>query len=70
VSPYKPVIPAETIMTTGDIARLMRVRQETVKHWCDCGLLKSFRTPGGHRRIYASAFREALAVAAIPIRKS
>lgn len=41
-------------MKPGEVAALFRVDPKTVTRWAQKGRLKSFRTPGGHRR-----FREA-----------
>lgn len=40
-------------LTTKEVARLCRVSDATVKRWEDCGLLRSERTNGGHRRFRA-----------------
>lgn len=37
-------------MTTGEVARLFRVRPATVQRWAREGKLPYFRTPYGHRR--------------------
>lgn len=41
------------IYTTGTAAKELGVRSETVRRWINSGKLKSFVTPGGHRRISA-----------------
>lgn len=45
-------------MTTGEIARRCGVSLPTVKKWIREGRLQAFRTPGGHYRVRAGAFRE------------
>jgi MerR family transcriptional regulator, light-induced transcriptional regulator len=40
-------------LTTREVARLCRVSNATVKRWEACGLLRSERTSGGHRRFRA-----------------
>ena len=41
-------------MTPGEVARRFRVDAKTVTRWAKDGKIKSFRTPGGHRRFYAA----------------
>lgn len=44
-------------ITTGEVARQLGVSVPTVKKWIREGRLEAFRTPGGHYRIPAPAFR-------------
>ena len=53
------------VLTTGEIAEIMRVDHKTVGRWCKEGKLKHFRTVGGHRRVEKSEFIKALAAAQI-----
>ena len=39
------------VYTTGEVADLLHIHQTTVIDWAKKGLVKSYRTPGGHRRI-------------------
>jgi excisionase family DNA binding protein len=39
------------VYTTGEVANLLHIHQTTVIDWAKKGLVKSYRTPGGHRRI-------------------
>lgn len=39
------------VFTTGEIANLLHIHQTTIIDWIDKGLLASYKTPGGHRRI-------------------
>ena len=38
------------VLTTKDVARLLRVSEATVKRWADSGALRPDKTVGGHRR--------------------
>ncbi|SHI45627.1 DNA binding domain-containing protein, excisionase family [Nocardiopsis flavescens] len=38
------------VLTSGEVAQMLRVTAVTVARWADTGRLTSFRTPGGHRR--------------------
>jgi excisionase family DNA binding protein len=42
------------ILTTFEAARYCHVHPGTIKNWIRNGMLKAFKTPGGHRRIYRS----------------
>lgn len=48
---------AERHFTTADAARLLGIHSFTVGRHVDAGVLKGFRTGGGHRRILASELR-------------
>lgn len=39
------------VFTTGEVANMLHIHQTTVIDWVDKGILKSYKTPGGHRRI-------------------
>jgi excisionase family DNA binding protein len=39
------------VFTTGEVADLLHIHQTTVIDWAKKGIVKSYRTPGGHRRI-------------------
>lgn len=51
---------APEIMKPGEVAALFRVDVQTVNRWATKGRLTSLRTPGGHRRYYASEVRALL----------
>ena len=53
--------PAEDdrIYTSGEVAALYGVDLKTIRRWEDAGLLKGFRTLGGHRRYRAADVRGA-----------
>ncbi len=41
----------KAMLTTGEVARLLKVHVSTVRRWCDQGILKSYRIgPRGERR--------------------
>jgi excisionase family DNA binding protein len=42
-------------ISTGAAAKILHVTPRTVERWCNRGDLRSFRTAGGHRRIYVSS---------------
>jgi excisionase family DNA binding protein len=37
-------------LTLGQASRLLNVDESTVRRWADAGQIRTFRTPGGHRR--------------------
>lgn len=37
-------------LSLGEAASLLGVDEATLRHWADTGKVKTFRTPGGHRR--------------------
>lgn len=54
-------IPPRGMMTTSEVAKRLGVSLRTVQLWVEAGILPAARTPGGHRRIPATAV-EALAL--------
>lgn len=44
----------DRLMTPGEVAALFRVDPKTVTRWAAAGRLGGIRTPGGHRRFWAS----------------
>jgi excisionase family DNA binding protein len=46
-------------LTLGQASRMLGVDQSTLRRWTDAGKIRSFRTPGGHRR-FAEADVEAI----------
>jgi excisionase family DNA binding protein len=43
--------PDKDIFTTHEVSKLLQVNPRSVINWIEQDLLKSYRTPGGHRRI-------------------
>ena len=54
------------VLTTGDIAAHCHVSQETVANWIRRGQLKAYATPGRHRRVHISDFRDFLSEHGMP----
>lgn len=46
------------LMTPGEVASLLHVDINTVARWSDDGKFRNVRTPGGHRRYFASDILE------------
>lgn len=46
------------ILTTFQAARLCGVSHKSIERWIDAGLLRGFRTPGGHRRVHRADLLE------------
>jgi two-component system response regulator VicR len=44
----------DPLYTTHEIADLIQMDQSTIAKWIDKGVLKGFKTPGGHRRAFKS----------------
>lgn len=42
------------VLKPGEVAAFLRVDPKTVTRWAGSDRLRSFRTPGGHRRFYAA----------------
>ena len=43
---------------SGELARLLHVDESTVKRWADRGLIRCYRTPGGHRKFTSQQIRD------------
>ena len=54
-----PLTP-QPVMTPAEVARLFHVDPKTVSRWANAGKLRSFKTPGGHRRFYEADIRALL----------
>jgi excisionase family DNA binding protein len=57
------------IFTTYDIGRMTGTDPTTVHKWIDKGLLRGYRTPGGHRRVRAEDLRGFLSAHGMPMPK-
>ena len=44
-------------MSLGEACHLLEVNESTLRQWSDNGFIRSYRTPGGHRRFSAEAVR-------------
>jgi excisionase family DNA binding protein len=49
-----PMQASEKLYTTGEVAEFLQADATSVVKWVNDGLLVSYRTPGGHRRIRSS----------------
>ncbi len=50
-----PPVPAQDRwLTLGQACRLLNVDESTLRRWADAGQVRTFRTPGGHRRFAES----------------
>jgi excisionase family DNA binding protein len=47
-----------TVLSTADVAGLLKVNESTVKRWTDKGTLRCFKTPGGHRKYHRADVAE------------
>lgn len=55
------------VFTTGELSDLLHIHQTTVIDWVDKGLLTSYKTPGGHRRITRDALFKFLSDHNMPV---
>ncbi|MFN7132588.1 MAG: response regulator, partial [Myxococcales bacterium] len=60
---------APAIFTTYDIGRMTGTDPTTVHKWIDKGLLRGYRTPGGHRRVRGEDLRTFLLSHKMPVPK-
>jgi len=56
-----PGTPGESWLTLGAASELLGVSESTIRRWADAGQVRSFRTPGGHRRIREDDLRQIVA---------
>ena len=57
----------ERILTTAEIARMLKLNPTTINKYVDDNQLTAFRTPGGHRRVRESDFLRFLKKFSIPV---
>ncbi len=50
-SPRSPLTPQARFFTSHQVGDILQVNPSSVVKWINDGLLPSFRTPGGHRRV-------------------
>lgn len=48
-APLEPIV-SDRWLTLGQACRLLNVDESTLRRWADAGQVRTFRTPGGHRR--------------------
>ena len=48
--PEVPPLGADHWLTLGQACKLLNVDESTLRRWADAGQVRTFRTPGGHRR--------------------
>ena len=60
--------PAEQWLTIGLARALLGINEATLRHWADTGLVRAFRTPGGHRRFAAADIQALIDRASAPER--
>jgi excisionase family DNA binding protein len=48
----------EKLLTSHEVAKLLQVNASSVVKWTKDGILPTYRTPGGHRRVLVSDLRE------------
>lgn len=53
--PRTKIEPSEEWLTVGEAATYLGIANSSFRKWVDNGLLESFVTPGGHRRVTRSA---------------
>ena len=49
------------VLTTREAADLLGVSLKSVQHWCEDGLLESWKTAGGHRRVVRASVERLIA---------
>jgi excisionase family DNA binding protein len=47
-------INSDSLLTSHQVGKLLQVNPSSINKWVKDGLMRAFRTPGGHRRIRAS----------------
>jgi excisionase family DNA binding protein len=57
-APLPQPLEAGRWLTLGQACRLLNVDESTMRRWADAGQVRTFRTPGGHRRFSEGDVRE------------
>lgn len=60
-------ITSESVLTSHQVSRLLRVSRRSVNNWIEKGLIEAFRTPGGHRRVRAGDLVAFLTSSGMPV---
>ena len=60
-------ITPDALLTSHQVGNLLQVNPSSINNWVKQGLLKAYRTPGGHRRIRARDLVEFLKTQDIPL---
>ena len=55
--PPSSLLAQDRWLTLGQACRLLNVDESTLRRWADAGQVRTFRTPGGHRRFAESDVR-------------
>jgi len=55
------------VLSTGEVSTICKVALSTIGHWFDSGLIRGYKTPGGHRRIFRADLYRFLQEHNIPI---
>lgn len=55
-------------LSLGEACHLLEVNESTLRQWADNGLLRAYRTPGGHRRFSAEAVRALIEKGSEPVK--
>jgi excisionase family DNA binding protein len=58
--PEVPPLGADRWLTLGQACKLLNVDESTLRRWADAGQVRTFRTPGGHRRFAETDVRAIL----------
>ena len=57
VAPVEKAFGERKWLSPGVARKLLDVNEATLRHWADSGLIRTFRTPGGHRRVSSDDIR-------------
>jgi excisionase family DNA binding protein len=51
MEPIETIIQDKAWLSPGLACKLLNINEATLRHWADKGMIRTFRTPGGHRRL-------------------